>query len=415
MITRFTQNETILSLVDRIPKDKRYSDIEDADGNQYVDLVQEGGGVLGIALVGYTYILEKAGIRFMSLAGTSAGAINTLLMGGLGRIDEAKSEKILTILSKQDLFDLVDGHKRIRKLIDKAIKKEKSLVWPIVRAAIPIYRALKNKYGLNPGSFFETWITRELKLNNIHTLKDLEELRKQLPMGLIDVRKNKKVKDMEAKMAIITSDVTTHSKVEFPRMTELYWSDPDNVSPAKLVRASMSVPFFFDPFEVRNIPNAGNENDEKWIEYAKYFGPVPPSAKFVDGGMLSNFPINVFHRPNGGVPRMPTFGVRLSTFRQKFNPTKSFMAFNGAMINTMRQIFDYDFLLRNPDYKHLICMIDADQKFNWLDFNMSEEDQIRLFNLGAERAVEFLENFDWENYIEIRKKVKRGVVVEKKE
>jgi len=28
--------------------------------NQYVDLVQEGGGVLGIALVGYTSILENA-------------------------------------------------------------------------------------------------------------------------------------------------------------------------------------------------------------------------------------------------------------------------------------------------------------------------------------------------------------------
>ena len=81
MNTRFTQNETILSLVDKIPpKGTRYSDIEDANGNQYVDLVQEGGGVLGVALVGYTYILEKAGIRFMSLAGTSAGAINTMMM-----------------------------------------------------------------------------------------------------------------------------------------------------------------------------------------------------------------------------------------------------------------------------------------------------------------------------------------------
>ena len=31
----------------------------DKSGNYYVDLVQEGGGVLGIALVGYTYILEQ--------------------------------------------------------------------------------------------------------------------------------------------------------------------------------------------------------------------------------------------------------------------------------------------------------------------------------------------------------------------
>lgn len=63
-MSTFTENETIKSYVDRIPKDKRYSDVEDAQGHQYVDLVQKGGGTLGIALVGYTYVMEKAGIRF---------------------------------------------------------------------------------------------------------------------------------------------------------------------------------------------------------------------------------------------------------------------------------------------------------------------------------------------------------------
>ena len=39
-----------------------------------MNLVQKGGGVLGVALVGYVYILEQAGIRFLKMAGTSAGA-----------------------------------------------------------------------------------------------------------------------------------------------------------------------------------------------------------------------------------------------------------------------------------------------------------------------------------------------------
>jgi len=64
----------------------------------------------------------------------------------------------------------------------------------------------------------------------------------------------------------------------------------------------------------------------------------------------------------------------------------------------MRQIHDYDFLIKNPDYKQLICRIDADKTFNWLDFNMTEESQINLFNLGAKKAVEFLNKFDWEAY-----------------
>lgn len=44
------------------------SDITDDQGNQYVDLVMEGGTVWGLALIGYTYTLEQAGIRFLNLA-----------------------------------------------------------------------------------------------------------------------------------------------------------------------------------------------------------------------------------------------------------------------------------------------------------------------------------------------------------
>ncbi|MCH2216459.1 MAG: patatin-like phospholipase family protein [Flavobacteriales bacterium] len=402
MHKKFTENETIISLISQIPEGKRYSDIEDAQGLQYVDLVQEGGGVLGIALVGYTYILEQAGIRFMSLAGTSAGAINTMMMAGLGIIDERKSEKVLTIINQQNLFDLLDGPKRVKRLIHKIIKKEKGIIWGLIFSALTIYRRLKRRLGLNPGTYFEAWITAQLKSNEIHTLKDLTALREKLPEGLKNVQSDTNIDDIKAQLAIITSDITTHTKVEFPKMTELYWSNPEDIAPAKLVRASMSVPFLFEPFQVNHLPNKGHKNDKNWIEHASYYGLVPPSVKFVDGGLLSNFPINVFHRSDVGIPRMPTFGVRLSTFRKDYRNTNNFGNFSGAMINTMRQIFDYDFLLKNPDYKHLICRIDASEQFNWLDFNMSEEDQIKLFNLGAEKAVEFLNTFDWKAYKKVR-------------
>ena len=402
MHKKFTENETIISLISQIPEGKRYSDIEDAQGLQYVDLVQEGGGVLGIALVGYTYILEQAGIRFMSLAGTSAGAINTMMMAGLGTIDERKSEKVLTIINQQNLFDLLDGPKRVKRLIHKIIKKEKGIIWGLIFSALTICRRLKRRLGLNPGTYFEAWITAQLKSNEIHTLKDLTALREKLPEGLKNVLSDTNIDDIKAQLAIITSDITTHTKVEFPKMTELYWSNPEDIAPAKLVRASMSVPFLFEPFQVNHLPNKGHKNDKNWIEHASYYGPVPPSVKFVDGGLLSNYPINVFHRSDGGIPRMPTFGVRLSTFREDYSRIGSLGNFAGAMISTMRQIFDYDFLLKNPDYKHLICRIDASEQFNWLDFNMSEEDQIKLFNLGAEKAVEFLNTFDWKAYKEVR-------------
>ena len=407
----FTQNETIVPIITKAKRfktdGKQFSDIVDAKGNQYVDLVQEGGGVLGIALVGYTYVLETAGIRFFSLAGTSAGAINTMMMAGLGKIEEAKSEKILKVLSNKDLFDLVDGDKAIKKLINKAIKKEKGLGWALAWRGIKIYKILKRKLGLNPGSNFEQWITKELEHAKIFSLKNLMDLRKVLPDGLKERNSDTPINDISARLAIITSDITTHTKTEFPRMAELYWQEVDKVPPAKLVRASMSIPFFFEPFEIANLPNAGNVEDPKWDEYAKYSGPVPEKAKFVDGGMLSNFPINVFHRADGGVPRMPTFGARLSAYRDDFSKADSLLGISGAMISTMRQIHDYDFLLKNPDYSQLICRIDADQNFNWLDFNMTREQQVALFNLGAQKAIEFLEGFDWEGYKTIRNQQNR--------
>ena len=385
-------------------KGRRFSDVEDSAGFQYVDLVQEGGGVLGIGLVGYTYVLESAGIRFFSLAGTS-GAINTVMLAALGEIREAKSEKILRILSEKNLFDLVDGESSIKRLIQKFIKKERGKMFLLLLNALKIKRIIQRKLGVNPGKDFSAWITKELDNVHVKSIGDLKALRKKLPQGLVHLG-GQDMGNAEAKLVIITSDITTHTKVEFPKMAELYWKDPESVKPSDLVRASMSIPFFFEPFEVGNIPNDDKgapltENKtykQLWDDHASYTGPIPDKVKFVDGGMLSNFPINVFHRTDGKTPTRPTFGVRLSTYRDNFVDVKNLMSFSGAMISTMRQIHDYDFLMRNPDYRMLICRIDADQDFNWLDFEMPQQERVKLFLKGAQKAIEFLECFKWEEY-----------------
>lgn len=379
----------------------RFSDVMDDKGNQYVDLVQEGGGVLGIALVGYTYILEQAGIRFYSLAGTSAGSINTLLMAGLAKPGEPTSEKIIQIIGEKNFFDFVDGPSAIKKLVQKKIENGGSIFWNVVWNALKIFRLVKHKLGVNPGDHFEEWLTKALKDVDIHNFSDLDERRSKLPK-LRHLNKH----DHEFSkpgLAIITSEITTHSKVEFPEMRELYWQEAENIHPAKFVRASMSIPFFFYPFTVKDIPNAKKERDQNWEKFLSYSGPVPDAVKFVDGGMLSNFPINTFHIPNG-IPSRPTFGVRLSTYRESYSKTDGTFGYSGAMISTMRQIHDYEFILKNPDYQKLICRIDADEEYNWLNFGMSEKRQQELFLLGAKKGLEFLKTFDWEGYKEIRAK-----------
>src|SRR5215210_3467883 len=108
----FTQADEVRDLLRELKEeheDKPFSDIVDDEGNQYVDLVMEGGGVLGVALVGYTYVLEEMGIRFLRVGGTSAGSINAALVAGLGAPAERKSEKIIEELANVDFWTFVDG------------------------------------------------------------------------------------------------------------------------------------------------------------------------------------------------------------------------------------------------------------------------------------------------------------------
>src|SRR5690606_2219260 len=161
-------------------KTKSFSDIIDSNGYQYVDLVQEGGGVLGIALVGYTSILESAGIRFFHLAGTSAGAINTLVLAGLDTIDKDKSKVVLDILAKKDLFDFVDGDSSLKNIIQKIISgiPIKKLLTRLLFNLRKIKQALFINLGINPGSNFEKWIEEVLANapSQITTINQLLEL-----------------------------------------------------------------------------------------------------------------------------------------------------------------------------------------------------------------------------------------------
>jgi NTE family protein len=410
-VKQFTETPEMEMLLDQIRVKgldrKIYSDLTDESGNQYVDLVQEGGGVLGIALTGYTWILEKCGIRFFSLAGTSAGAINTMMIAALGKIGEPVSGKIAGILGSKDLSEFIDGDSRIRRLIRRYLEGKPFFKLFVFLNAFRIWRTLKLHLGLNPGTEFEKWLDRCLEDAGIQTLADLRQLRGEIPV-LFDRSDNNagivRIPDLQ----IITSDITTKTKVLFPEMAGLYWKEPETVNPAKFVRASMSIPYFFYPFSVENIPGAGEKETRNlsgpadlWRKHAGYYGEIPGIVHFIDGGLLSNFPINAFHI-TAGVPKKPTFGVKLSAWRKSYTIPRTIGSMTAAMVATMRQLYDYDFLLKNPDYNSLICHIDADADFNWLNFDMKPEQQVALFQLGAEKAAGFLERFNWEDYKKIR-------------
>lgn len=407
---KFTENGEVLSILKSLKtqiKDKKFSDLVDNNGNQYVDLVQEGGGVLGVALVGYVYVLEKMGIRFLSLAGTSAGSINTMLMAAAGTCDVEKSEWILDCLCNKNLYDFVDGDSDAKDFIDALLSGAGNVKLAI--KAAQVVDNFRDDFGLNPGKNFHQWLTNLLAQKQIKNYGDLKKLRlkglsegvtlkKRLPEGNAEDYNNPK---HWSEMAIVTADITTESKIVFPEMSDLFYSNPEIQNPADFVRASMSIPFFFVPFVIKNIPS-GAQAWDRWNATTGLNTSPPSEVKFMDGGIISNFPIDIFH-DNTKVPASPTFGIKLGKDKNKINNNDKLFSIVGSMFDTSRFAYDFEFLTKNPDFKHLIGYIDTDGH-NWLDFNMTEDAKVNLFIRGAQKAAEFLNSFNWEQYKDIRKK-----------
>lgn len=400
-IARFTLNDKVLQALARVRTEcanREFSDLLDSEGNQYVDLVMEGGGVLGIALAGYTYVLEKAGIRFLGVGGTSAGSINALMLAALGAPQEAKSERLVRILADMPIAPFIDGDADARDfsraLLDKAGMVK--LLWK----AAQVVDNLKDDLGLNPGDKFFAWLTQALTLAGVRTNADLLRKLQTVPRGL-RARQHDRVltaDDKRGLLAMVAADITTETKVEFPKMAELYWDTPEDVNPACFARASMSIPLFFHPFRVRNCPP---ERKARWEALAAYSGELPKSVLFVDGGIMSNFPIDLFHQPER-VPLAPTFGAKIGVDRSKPHEVKTPASLVGAIFDAARHTLDYDFIKRNPDYRYLVAMIDTG-RHHWLNFEISDDDKADLFAIGATEAAAFLSGFQWQEYKAVRR------------
>lgn len=401
-ITQFTQHPDVYNLIkelkdEGIPK-KQFSDVLDHEGNQYVELVMEGGGVLGVALIGYNYVLEQMGLRFFSLAGTSAGSINALLLAGLGDVSQPKAERLVEILANKNLMEFVDGDDDAQDFVNALVKG--AGIMKMVWKGVQVVDNIRDDNGLNPGNDFLNWMSDVLKTNGIESVADLDAVFGKVPESLkMRDGVGKDIAGLKPRFAVIGSDLTTETKVDFPRMAPLYWENPEKVNPAIFVRASMSVPYFFSPLKIENIPS-GPQALDNWRELASFNGQPPSTAYFVDGGILSNFPIDLFHKQNV-VPRLPTFGVRLGVDRNKANEITGPGNLFGAMFNSIRHLHDYDFILRNPDYKLLLEKIDIGNH-DWLNFAIDDEAKIDLFVRGAQAAAKFVRRFDWKKYKQLR-------------
>ena len=317
------------------------------------DLVLAGGGVLGIGHVGVASVLEERGYAFPRLAGTSAGSIvAALLASGM------RSERMHGLIATLEYPSFLD-----RSLVDRL---------PLVGPAASVL--FEN--GFYEGDRFHEWLSDELEKLDVRTFGDLR----------IEDPQSSLRPEQRYRLVVMVSDLTRGELVRLPWDYGRYGLDPDDQPVADAVRASISIPYFFEPFKLRH--GDGGE------------------SLLVDGGVLSNYPLDVFDRTDLRSPRWPTFGVTLIP-RQPAGSTELFpvlgllrrvpsLHFLESLITTLVVGRDQGYLAQ-PWVSARSIEVDT-FGVNPVDFGIERETAERLYRGGRAAAEDFLSGWNWEDY-----------------
>lgn len=320
----------------------------EVEGNRekHVDLVFEGGGVKGIALVGAFSVLQERGYEPQNMAGASAGAIVAALIAagyGAGELKE--------IIAELDYDRFKDEALEDRFPMGKTLSILKDL-------------------GIYEGKAFEEWMRGLLETRGVRTFGDL-------------VRREDVDLKYRYKLQVIASDVTERRLLVLPRdAPKLGIEDPDDIDVAQAVRMSMSIPIFFEPVRFTN-----RLTDEEHL--------------IVDGGMLSNFPVWLFDAEE---PQWPTIGMKLVQSpetpigEELAEPVpragvKQVIGYLRSLVDTMMAAHDRLYVEQH-DFDRRTIGIDT-LGVGTTEFDLSPERALALYESGRTAAKEFLaKNFE---------------------
>ncbi|MDQ4128258.1 MAG: patatin-like phospholipase family protein [Actinomycetota bacterium] len=315
----------------------------EVEGNReaYVDLVFEGGGVKGIALVGAFSVLEERGYEPQNMAGASAGAIVAALIAagyGAGELKE--------IVAGLDYDQFKDEALEDRFPMGKTLSILKDL-------------------GIYEGKAFEEWMRGLLEARDVRTFGDL-------------VRREDVDLKYRYKLQVIASDVTERRLLVLPRdAPKLGIEDPDDIDVAQAVRMSMSIPIFFEPVRFTN-----RRTDEEHL--------------IVDGGMLSNFPVWLFDAEE---PQWPTIGMKLvqkpkSPIGEELaepvprGGVRQVIGYLRSLVDTMMAAHDRLYVEQH-EFDRRTIGIDT-LGVGTTEFDLSTERALALYESGRAAAEEFL-------------------------
>ena len=322
------------------------------------DLVLEGGGVKGAALVGAAAALEDNGYQFSRVAGTSAGAfVGACVAAGI------PTSELATLLETVKLASFAD-----------------KTFWGKFGVPGEGISMLKDK-GFYKGDAAKKWLADLLKQHGIVTFADLK---------IDDASIDPLHPERRYKLVVVTSDITRNQMIRLPWDYEsVYGLDPDKQLVADAVAASMAIPLGFLPQHITSAITG-------------------QTSTLVDGGVCSSFPVDIFDTPAGVAPRWPTFGVRL----EKETPSTKVFPGGQDIVSYIKNLYETACHGRDaaieadPRVANRTIFVDT-STVNGTDFGISPAIRQGLFKAGYQAAQSFLQTFSFGSYL-ARERVRRS-------
>jgi NTE family protein len=369
-----------------------------------IDLVFEGGGAKGIVFAGAMDTFFNRGLSFGRLLGTSAGAISaTLLAAGYS------VEEVVAALSEADsdgnhVFSNFMGHPRpfseeelagssLRGLLQEANLRFlpgfiKDMVFDVLfaglmkRATFRHLLAFIERGGWYSADGFVTWLQSRLDGGRPNG-----EPRDYSRMTLRQF-----YTATEVDLSLVAADTTGQQLLVLNHRTA------PECPVVYAVRMSMSVPLLWDEVQWRD-------------EWGPYRGELITGHTIVDGGLLSNFPLELFvsnapqvtavmgskvaehvlgliideSLPVADAPERPPGNDKWGDVSVSRFKTVSRLQ---ALIDTATQARDKSII---DAFSHLVVRLPAGG-YGTTEFNMTPERRDALVNAGCRAMAAFLDN-----------------------
>ena len=308
----------------------------------------------GIGLGGAVAVLLRAGYAFERVAGTSAGAIVGALVAA-GITEPGLAAAIARL--------------QYGRVPDRGPPKI-----PLLSEGI----SLLHSGGAYEGDYIHRFVRDELDRLGVRTFGDLRRSD--------DGDDRNPAQERRYGLVVMATDVTNGRLLRLPWDYPAIGLDPDEQVVADAIRASISIPLYFDPVVVRNAATGE---------------PIT----LVDGGVLSNYPIEIFDRTDLRPPRWPTFGVKIVPGLPERDPELLPAIALPALppVKLLEQVVvtaivgnDQTYLER-PCVRRRTIAVDT-SAVGVVEFDASAQQCAAVVANGTAAAERFLQTWDWDEF-----------------